>query len=715
MDGPGVMEAKAVQIVTDELVSAGGSSPGPSLSVKVKWGQGELGGLGSIRKFLSLYPLIFKLDGTTVTLLKSGGDAPKTTSKSAPKAPPDSLHSNSTEDDAKPASKRGGAPQAPVNPFLVAEADLRRKRRWSDGGNGNDIAAEASPEKSARQTAGVSTFGSAGPSGDGPCWRQDPYQMSKGSSPGVPEPSRPPVVPAKFGAFAGPQSGFVPPPPTEPAAGMAKAPAPPPPRPSSNTGVAAACFLPPDQPPPPKPPGAPPIAPWNVRQPVAPPPPMPPPVHQFNASRQWEDDSLSDAELRQSIVGAKTQGIELELQALAQKLVPQEDYKKDIERALTVLKGAAVQALGTVGAKANSQDAPQLDIIGSSLQGTDIHGSDVDIALRLGPSTQSIEDRDAKVQKVRERLRGSPQSLFFESGEALRHFPHASCQISAKLRGASGAPPKLVVHLVLQHREDVSQARPESLDTAVSRLCGSFEPARSLVRLVKLWTCIHGFSAAHDGYMNGMAWTAFVLCFLQRQKHIKALANLTISAPAASGEEQMPSLTSLLRGFFQFACAPQPKTPWGLSLNEGRDCPAAPPPDYHVGPPPPLYLEDPCAWKIGRRRNLASTLGEAQWSRILEEARRAADKLDDTKPQRWFHWAEIFDPQSLTPTSNPTKRLQKLSEAAAAVVPSQGEQSLPETQGTGSSPAPCLPLTPGSVSTTAPAYAPVAPPPITAW
>eukprot|EP00930_Biecheleria_cincta_P045668 TRINITY_DN31474_c0_g1_i1.p1 TRINITY_DN31474_c0_g1~~TRINITY_DN31474_c0_g1_i1.p1 ORF type:complete len:721 (-),score=135.25 TRINITY_DN31474_c0_g1_i1:67-2199(-) len=710
------MEAKAVQILRDVLESAEGKAQIiTSLSVKVKWGQCELGGLGHIRRFLMKYPEVFNLDGTTVTLLQSGGDtAPKTTSKSAPKAPPDSLHSTNTEDDAKPASKSAAAPKPiPKNAGHVAdEADLRRKRRWSDDGNGSAVAPDASPEKSARQSNDrVSSSGAAGPPADGSYLRQDPYQMAKGSSPAVPEPPRPPVASANFGAFAGSpapkQSGLVPPPAPEHVTGMPQAP-PPPPIPSSNTGAAAAPFLPPDLPPPPRPPGAPPVAPWNVQQPAAPPPPLPPPVHPAPPSRHWENDTLSDDELRQSIIRAKIQGIELELQAIAQKLIPQDDYKQDIETALKVLKGVAVQALGPI---VNSQESPQLDIIGSSLQGTDVHGSDVDIALRLGPSNQPIEERDARVQKVREKLQGRPYSTVFDTCEAMRFFPHASCEISAKLRGAAGALPKLVVHLVLQPREDESQARPESLDHAVSRLCDSFEPTRSLVRLVKLWTVIQGFSAAHDGYMNGMAWTAFVLCFLQRQKHIKALSNLSMAASAASGEEQLPSLTALLRGFFQFVCAPQPRTPWGLSLNEGRDCPAAPPPECHVGPPPPLYLEDPCAWKRGLRRNLASTLGEAQWSRILEEARRAADKLDDTKPMRWFHWAEIFDPQSLTPSANPAKRLPKLSEAAAAVVPSQGQQPAPETKG----PAPAGPLTPGAVPPAAPVKAPAAPPPVAGW
>lgn len=446
---------------------------------------------------------------------------------------------------------------------------------------------------------------------------------------------------------------------------------------------------------------------------------MPPPLpQQVGPVRLWEEDTLSDHELKLSIVGAKTQGIELDLQALAKKLLPQDDYKKDCERALNLLKTAAVAAVQSMEVKGwtkTPQDAPQLEITGSSIQETDIHGSDIDVALRLGPSSQKIEDLDAKVQKVREKLQGPPHTTFFETCEPLRLFPHASCPISVKLKGASGAPPKLVAHLMLQPTEDTSQARPESLDSAVKRLCDSFEPTRSILRLVKLWTVIHGFSAPHEGYMNGMAWTAFVICFLQRQKHVKALSNLTMSAAAATGEEQTPSLTSLLRGFFQFVCAPQPKTPWGLSLNEGRDCAAAPPPESHIGPPPPLYLEDPCAWKMGRRRNLALTLGEAQWTRILEEARRAADKLDDTKPQRWFHWAEIFDPQSLTPSANPAKRLQKLSEATAALLPSPA----PEAQGAAAAaiagPAPVGPLPPGALPAAAPVHPPVTNPPVAAW
>ena len=88
------MERKALQILKDGLESEGGAALIPSFSVKVKWGQHDLQGLGNIRKFLAKYPELFSLEGSTVTLSQSllrKDEAPKTTSKSAPKAPPSSL------------------------------------------------------------------------------------------------------------------------------------------------------------------------------------------------------------------------------------------------------------------------------------------------------------------------------------------------------------------------------------------------------------------------------------------------------------------------------------------------------------------------------------------------------------------------------------------------------------------------------------------------
>ena len=98
---------------------------------------------------------------------------------------------------------------------------------------------------------------------------------------------------------------------------------------------------------------------------------------------------------------------------------------------------------------------------------------------------------------------------------------------------------------------------------------------------------------------------------------------------------------------------------------EAIDCTAAPPPASHVGPPPPLYIEDPVRAKEGLRRNLAATLQESQYARVLEEARRIADRLDPQRPQRWFYWTEVFDPQGLTGS----KRLPKLSESLEETSP----------------------------------------------
>ena len=62
-------EATAVSILLNELETAGGVAPMSSLSIRVKWGQRDLAGLGNIRNFLKRYSEVFKLEGNTVHLV----------------------------------------------------------------------------------------------------------------------------------------------------------------------------------------------------------------------------------------------------------------------------------------------------------------------------------------------------------------------------------------------------------------------------------------------------------------------------------------------------------------------------------------------------------------------------------------------------------------------------------------------------------------------
>ena len=372
----------------------------------------------------------------------------------------------------------------------------------------------------------------------------------------------------------------------------------------------------------------------------------------------WDDDTLSDDELRRSIKTCKARGMELELEELAKSLVPTEEYKKGCQKAVLFLKSAFSQEFLQKGAPLTRGSA-RIAMAGSAMQNTELEGSDLDVVCSGIPG--SFDEREVKMARFWDKLHSPPHSNNLEAMDATRLFPHATCQLSVRLRAA----PKLLAHVIVDDNPS-----PEALDAAIRQLCDCFDASRDVIRLVKFWATNHGLSEQHEGYMNGVAWAAFVLCFLQRQQHVPPLAQLgdSTGGPKTKVEKPERNLTELLRGFFQFVCAPQPTTPRGMSL-EGADCTAAPPPSSHVGPPPPLYIEDPISAKQGIRRNLASTLGEAQWARILEESRRIADRLDPEKPQRWFYWAEVFDPQGLSGSGKRLPKLSEMSESSADGAP----------------------------------------------
>lgn len=383
----------------------------------------------------------------------------------------------------------------------------------------------------------------------------------------------------------------------------------------------------------------------------------------------WDNDTLTDDELRKAIAASKAYGMQLELEELAGKLEPSEEYRKDCQRAVLFLKSAFSQEFSH---GMHFTHFP-VEMCGSALQNTEVEGSDIDVICCF-PGTP--EEQQSNMARFWEKVCSPPHSNNLEATDPTRFFPHASCQFSVKLKGPEA--PKLHAHVILDGNRRES---PKTLDLVVRQLCDCYTAARDLVRLVKVWAASHGFSS-HEGYMNGVAWAAFVLCFLQQEQHVPPLTKLEAMKSSKTGEK--PNLTELLRGFFQFVCAPQPTTPRGLSL-EGVDCKAAPPPASHVGPPPPLYIEDPVSAQQGVRKNLAASLGESQWTRILEESKKIADRLDPTKPQRWFYWAEVFDPQGL---ASGGKRLPKLSEMAdlAQSVPESADQDGCVYQTTSASP-----------------------------
>merc|ERR1719352_925533 len=66
------------------------------------------------------------------------------------------------------------------------------------------------------------------------------------------------------------------------------------------------------------------------------------------------------------------------------------------------------------------------------------------------------------------------------------------------------------------------------------------------------------------------------------------------------------------------------------------------------GPPSP-FVEDPAYFLEHRQsRSLSESLGEAQWARILDESKKALNRIK-VRPGRWFHWPEVFDPTDRKP------------------------------------------------------------------
>merc|ERR1712039_1155631 len=128
------------------------------------------------------------------------------------------------------------------------------------------------------------------------------------------------------------------------------------------------------------------------------------------------------------------------------------------------------------------------------------------------------------------------------------------------------------------------------------------------------------------------------LFFLQKQKFLPSLG--AISKGAVPPAPPPPLLSKLIREFFVFLAAQDGSTQQGLSVARGEE--------FQAPTGSKLFLEDPVEWqKSGQQKNLVEGLGDTQWARTLEEAKKASDRL--TARSRWFHWAEVFDPRDVPP------------------------------------------------------------------
>lgn len=360
--------------------------------------------------------------------------------------------------------------------------------------------------------------------------------------------------------------------------------------------------------------------------------------------RPWEEDALSDEDLTRTISGCKAYGIELELLALAKKISPSEDYRRACQKCLSSLRSAITTQWGSK----SGVSPPLVEVCGSLAQGTDLEGSDMDVVLRVAPGL-SLEVRDACMKELRGRLQVPPQSASLAVSDAMHLFPHATTWMSVELKGVQ---PRTIAHLLLAEQPPSSAERPLLVDGVITQLCDTFELSRDLIRIVKLWAANLGLSNQHEGYMNGVAWTFLAIFFLQKEKLVPpyaALAHGTVSPSLAQ-----PQLSALLRGFFEFLAARNGNVQRGLSVTHAEE---------YRAPSGVLFLEDPAEFHETRQqRNLAETLGETQWTHIIDEARKAAERLT-ARPQRWFHWAEVFDPRELPPEK--IARLQPLAQVLA--------------------------------------------------
>lgn len=370
----------------------------------------------------------------------------------------------------------------------------------------------------------------------------------------------------------------------------------------------------------------------------------------------WEEDGLSNDDLSAAISSCKTYGIDYELQSLAKKITPTQAYRSAVGRCIGQLRGASLK---TASALKHTSGIVLVEACGSHSQGTDIDASDTEVAVRIS-SKLSQEERDSFVESVREQLQTSPFSNHVEVTEGMRLYQHMSSPMSIELKSTV---PRMVAHVLVFGQPPKPIEKALSVDDVIKQLCDTCTLSRDVVRLVKLWATNNGL-ANQDGHLSTLAWTLLIIFFFQTEGLMPSYVRLV--------EEKAPHpptklrLSELLRGFFMFlAKRPAPPALQGISVTMAEE----------ISPASGcLYVEDPAEFHTNRtHRNLAENVGEAQWSQVIAEAKKAADRLT-ARPQRWFHWGELFHPRE-----QPLEKMQKiepLKEAVASLTSSAGESPL---------------------------------------
>mmetsp|Transcript_53884 Transcript_53884/g.128332 ORF Transcript_53884/g.128332 Transcript_53884/m.128332 type:complete len:607 (+) Transcript_53884:125-1945(+) len=566
-------EREAVTLLQQEIAKSGKSAIN-SLSLRSKWGQGKTAGLGPLRQFLLKFPDVFRLEEKSVQLVEAPAEAPK-------KRP---LEEASEEAPPAQVARQEESPKAPPS--------------GGDKATAEEAAQKASP-----------------PSGPPPASTPAKLVIAK---------VKPASPPAKIGSAP----PAVPPVPSAPSAATPSPSAPPtvPPVPSAPP-------VPPAPPAPPRPdathvasPAVPKKAVAKTKSQLATAPgleaglpqsvtPSAPPVP------PWTKDSLNDSELTSALGTCKVRGTELELQALIQRLLPSSERRQDAEKCIAELQSVC-KLLGTVDVEA----------CGSSIQGTDILGDEIDVLLKTSVVGASAEDVKRLASAFQSRLQSAPHSSNFKIARGWTAYPHTQAPCSVEYTGAGR---KLTANLLLSEPSTGSSSKLPSIDKIVGQLCDLCPWSRDLIRVVKVWACSYGLISQLEGQLHGMAWTLLVIYFLQQQRYIPSYQSVVpgITSPF---KQQGQVVSAMVRRFMEFL-ANFPLTSGGRCISILQGCEYATASDAAH----PLVLEDPAYFMNSQQcRNVAQGLKSQEWARTLQEARQTVERL---RPQRWFQWEAVLD------------------------------------------------------------------------
>jgi predicted nucleotidyltransferase len=607
-------------------------------SIKVKWGQNELKDIGHLRQFLAKYPEVFTCDGVSVRLTNPPAVAPLTTPKGKappphkagyPSSPPgiavpkkrgfgdlaggeDVDHGFAAEPKARRIPPRGGFESDAMHldgppglaPSNSKASAMGKGGKESEGGYKGGYNGKSDKGYYGGKGAGGKLKGNPFEDDDGEVAEPSPEEKGcKDGKNGKGEKSY--GMPTKGGKGKG-----------DGEYGNAKG--------SSILGV---------------PPGGAPTskAKWGGAKPSS------EVQEECQASRLGpreikrglSSDDLQAREAHNGIELFKTNGTDIELASLAAKLIPDDAARLVEKRCMTFLRSAVTQQWG------QQTGAPKLELCGSYAQGTELHGSSLDVAFQVQPGSSPEETQDL-VRELREKLTRNCSLGQFEVLETVHHYPHTTSPLAIAVDGSanSAGSPRLVANVILG--EQLVDRHSDTLDAMIRQLCDCAEPARELIRLVKLWSVNQGLANHRDGYFNGVAWTLLVVFFLQKQKLIPPYSQVQQDGPVSPPSTTQLPLSTLLSNFFQFVAKRQDSDPRGISVWNGEEFEG----------PTSIFIEDPAHFSETRQqRSLSETLTEEKWAKCLEEAKKAATRIS-VRPQRWFHWAEVFDPSERIPTKH---------------------------------------------------------------